>query len=205
LWNWYAPALWNRFVVEPVRVLAASVGLSEREFRELVRVAYVKAAEFQARGLVHFHAIIRLDDPEDRGLPPGVTITANELAAAIRQAGRRALFNGDVGGATGEMRFGEQLHARVVQDGADDDARDPGQVAAYVAKYSRKGSHEQIMGRGASAEQLRERRARAARADGDGGDPCVRAGRPGCCRAVDAHAWISRSLRDQVAVLYDFR
>jgi hypothetical protein len=73
LWNWYAPALWNRFVIEPVRVLAASVGLSERAFRELVRVAYVKAAEFQARGLVHFHAIIRLDDPADRGLPPAST------------------------------------------------------------------------------------------------------------------------------------
>jgi hypothetical protein len=130
--------------------------LSEREFRELVRVAYIKAAEFQARGLVHFHAIIRLDDPEDRGLPPGVAITANELAAAIGQAGRRAVVNGDVGGATVQMRFGKQLHARVVQDGADDDARDRGQVAAYVAKYSCKGSHEQIMGRGASPEQLRE-------------------------------------------------
>jgi hypothetical protein len=157
LWNWYAPALWNRFVIELVRVLAASAGLSERAFRALVRVAYVKAAEFQARGLVHFHAIIRLDDPEDRGLPAGVAITANELAAAIRQAGRRAWFNGDVGGATIQMRFGEQLHARVVRDDADDDARDPGQVAAYVAKYSCKGSHEQIMGRGASPEQLRER------------------------------------------------
>jgi hypothetical protein len=41
-----------------------------------------------------------------------------------------------------------------VQDGADDDARDRGQVAAYVAKYSCKGSHEQITGRGASPEQL---------------------------------------------------
>jgi hypothetical protein len=70
------------------------------------------------------------------------------LAAAIRQAGRRAWFNGDVGGATVEMRFGEQLHARVVQDGADDDARDPGQVAAYVAKYSCKGSHERPSRRG---------------------------------------------------------
>lgn len=44
-----------------------------------------------------------------------------------------------------------------MQDGADDDARDPRQVAAYVAKYSCKGSHEQIIGRGASPEQLRER------------------------------------------------
>jgi hypothetical protein len=158
LWNWYAPALSNRFVVELVRVLAARAGLSEHEFRKLVRVAYVKAAEFQARGLVHFHAIIRIDDAEDRALAPSADISADELAAAIGQAGRRACFSGHVGGGeVVELRFGEQLHARVVQDGTDDEACDPGQVAAYVAKYSCKGSHEQITGRGASPEQLRER------------------------------------------------
>jgi hypothetical protein len=68
--------------------------------------------------LVHFHAIIRLDDPEDRALPPGVQITADQLVAAVGKAARRALFNGDVGGGqTVEMRFGKQLHVRVVQDG----------------------------------------------------------------------------------------
>jgi hypothetical protein len=158
LWNWHAPALWNRFVVELVRVLAAGAGLSEREFRLLVRVAYVKAAEFQARGLVHFHAIVRLDDPQDRALPAGVEISSDELVAAIGVAAGRASFNGHVGdGDVVELGFGEQLHARVVQDGADGEARDPGQVAAYVAKYACKGSHEQITGRGASPEQLRER------------------------------------------------
>jgi hypothetical protein len=43
-----------------------------------------------------------------------------------------------------DVRFGQQLHTRVLA-GADD-ARElnPGQVAAYVAKYSCKASHEQI-------------------------------------------------------------
>jgi hypothetical protein len=158
LWNWYAPALWNRFVVELVRVLAAGAGLSEREFRSRVRVAYVKAAEFQARGLVHFHAIVRLDDPEDRALPPGVGISSDELVAAIGRAAGRASFYGHVGGGdVVELCFGEQLHARVLQRGEDGEALGPEQVAGYVAKYACKGSHEQITGRGASPEQLRER------------------------------------------------
>jgi hypothetical protein len=74
LWNWHAPALWNRFVTELVRVLASKAGLNERQVRELVRIAYAKVAEFQARGLVHFHAIIRLDNPADRALAPHLEV-----------------------------------------------------------------------------------------------------------------------------------
>lgn len=66
LWNWHAPALWNRFMVNLVCVLASRAGLSERAWRQRVRVAFAKVAEFQARGLVHFHAIVRLDGAEDR-------------------------------------------------------------------------------------------------------------------------------------------
>jgi hypothetical protein len=156
LWNWHAPALWNRFVVELVRVLAANAGLSEREVRRLLRIAYAKVAEFQLRGLVHFHAIIRLDDAKDRARSPGLTITADELAAAIGQAGRRARFNGHAGGKVVQLHFGKQLHTRVLHVGEDGQALDPEQVAAYVAKYSCKGSHEQITRRGPSPEQLRE-------------------------------------------------
>jgi hypothetical protein len=70
LWNWHAPGLWNRFVTELVRGLSAHAGLSESAVRELVRVSYLKVAEFQARGLVHFHAMIRLESPADRALSP---------------------------------------------------------------------------------------------------------------------------------------
>jgi hypothetical protein len=157
LWNWHAPALWNRFVVELVRALATDAGLSEREVRKVLRIAYAKVAEFQLRGLVHFHAIIRLDHPEDRALAPGLGITADELAAAIAQAGRRSSYNGDVGnGEMVRLRFGEQLHTRLLPNGEDGEALDPEQVAAYVAKYSCKGSHEAITRSGASPEQLRD-------------------------------------------------
>jgi hypothetical protein len=158
LWNWHAPALWNRFTIELVRVLAARAGLSEREWRQRVRVAFAKVAEFQARGLVHFHAIIRLDGAEDRATAPGVAVSADELCDAIRQAAGRARFGGDVGdGETTAIRFGEQLHTRVLAGAQDGRELNPGQVAAYVAKYSCKASHEQITSRDSDPERWRDR------------------------------------------------
>jgi len=157
LWNWQAPALWNRFVIELVRVLAARSGLSEREWRQLVRVAYAKVAEFQARGLVHFHVAVRLDGAEDRALAPGVVVSPEELCEAIREAAAGARLDGDAGdGETVELRFGEQLHTRVLAGGGEGELC-ADQVAAYVAKYSCKSSHEQITSRDAEPRRWREK------------------------------------------------
>jgi replication initiator protein RepSA len=155
LWNWHAPTLWNRFVIELARVLAGRTGLSERAWRKLVRIAYAKVAEFQARGLVHFHAIIRLDGAEDRATAPGVGISAEELCDAIRTAAGTARLDGDADdGETIHIHFGEQLHTRLLT-GDDNGELRAEQVAAYVAKYSCKASHEQITTR--EGEQAGER------------------------------------------------
>jgi hypothetical protein len=158
LWNWHAPALWNRFTVDLVRVLAARAGLSERQWRKQVRVAFAKVAEFQARGLVHFHAIVRLDGAEDRATAPGVAVSSQELCAAIRKAAGRAQLQGDAGGGeTIDMRFGEQLHTRVLVGAEETQELSPGRVAAYVAKYSCKASHEQITSRDTDPGRWRDR------------------------------------------------
>jgi len=158
LWNWHAPALWNRFTIELVRVLASRAGLSERAWRTQVRLAFAKVAEFQARGLVHFHAILRLDGAEDRASAPGVAVSSEELCDAIREAAGRAGLDGDAGaGETIDMRFGEQLHTRVLTGVDDGRELSPGQVAAYVAKYSCKASHEQITTRDTDPDRWRER------------------------------------------------
>jgi hypothetical protein len=158
LWNWHAPALWNRFIVELVRVLAARAGLSEREWRRRVRVAFAKVAEFQARGLVHFHAIVRLDGAEDRATTPRVQVSPQELCDAMREAAGRARLDGDAGnGQTTEIRFGEQLHTRVLAGAQDGRELSPGHVAAYVAKYSCKASHEQITTRDSDPDRWRDR------------------------------------------------
>jgi hypothetical protein len=158
LWNWHAPALWNRFTIELVRVLAAYGGLSERVWRQRARIAFAKVAEFQARGLVHFHAIIRLDGAEDRATAPGVAVSPEELCDAIRQAAGRARLDGGTGdGETIDVRFGEQLRTRVLAGAEDGRELSPGQVAAYVAKYSCKASHEQITTRDMDPDRWRER------------------------------------------------
>jgi hypothetical protein len=159
MWNWNAPALWNRFMIELVRVLAADSALSESAWRKLVRVAYAKVAEFQARGLVHFHAIIRLDHSTDRAKAPGVHVSAEMLSDAIATAaGRARLTADDAGdGPVREVRFGEQLHTRVLAGGRAGCDLDPEAVAAYVAKYSCKGSHEAITRRDMTVDQLRDR------------------------------------------------
>ncbi len=46
---------------------------------EQVRVSYAKVAEYQRRGVVHFHAIIRLDGPALRYLMPGCMISATHM------------------------------------------------------------------------------------------------------------------------------
>ena len=48
-----------------VRRLAAGLGMSEAALGRELRVSYAKVAEFQKRGVVHFHAIIRLDGADD--------------------------------------------------------------------------------------------------------------------------------------------
>jgi hypothetical protein len=92
LWNAVAPELWRRTMgVYVYRTLAHLLGWSEAEVKRTVRVRYTKVAEFQARGAVHFHAVIRLDatppaDDPERVTPPPLPFTAELLAAAVRLA-----------------------------------------------------------------------------------------------------------------------
>jgi hypothetical protein len=107
---------------------------------------------------VHFHAIIRLDGAQDRATAPGVIVSADELCDAIRHAAGRARFDGDAGnGETTAIFFGEQLHTRVLAGAEDGRELNPGQVAAYVAKYSCKASHDQITTRDSGPERWRDR------------------------------------------------
>jgi hypothetical protein len=57
VWNAHAPELWRRTVIGLRRALDKTA----RAHGARVRLSYAKAAEFQHRGLIHFHAIFRLD------------------------------------------------------------------------------------------------------------------------------------------------
>jgi replication initiator protein RepSA len=157
LWNWHAPALWNRFAIELARVLASRAELSERAWRKLMRIAYAKVAEFQARGLMHFHAIVRLDSAEDRAATPSIDVSPEQLCEAIRQAAGSARLDGHAGnGDTIAIHFGEKLHTRILAGDEHAELRAE-QVAAYVAKYSCKTSHEQITTRDSDPDRWRDR------------------------------------------------
>ncbi len=83
LFNACAPELWRRFTITLRRTLARQAGLAAQ-----VRVSYAKVAEYQRRGVVHFHAIVRIDGPAGPADPPPAWVTIALLTAAIDQAAR---------------------------------------------------------------------------------------------------------------------
>ena len=88
VWNNTAGELWRRTkqaIERHLNQLARHRGLPYG-----VRVSHGKAAEYQARGAVHFHVLLRLDglDPADpaRLLPPPPGLTVADLEDATRHA-----------------------------------------------------------------------------------------------------------------------
>ncbi len=55
-----------------------------KQLRAEVRARFVKVAEYQARGIVHYHAVIRLDAPGDSYQPPPLRYDTALLTAAIQ-------------------------------------------------------------------------------------------------------------------------
>ncbi|HKG50910.1 MAG TPA: replication initiator [Actinomycetales bacterium] len=147
--NWYAPELWRRFTIALRRRLADDLGVPRRELGDLVVPAFAKVAEFQRRGLVHFHALIRLDGPGEDYPGPATNVTAEQLGqAVVHAAGAVSVTTAPwtLGAPTWELRFGEQVDARPVHGAADrDTARGdmhPQMVAAYIAKYATKAAED---------------------------------------------------------------
>ena len=147
VWQWWAPELWRRFTIALRRQLARHLGLSETATRQLVRVQFAKVAEFQRRGVIHFHALIRLDGQptDDAYPPPAVQVDSQTLAELVRAAAAQVAFTApaiDGRDRARRLRFGAQIDARPVTGRADRETHDaelhPETVAAYIAKYATK-------------------------------------------------------------------
>ena len=111
-----------------------------------VRVAHGKAAEYQARGAVHFHALFRLDgydpaDPDRLLAPPSCIVVADlEDAtwwAADAIAYRTPPHPARPGGWT--ITWGTEIDIRVITMAGTGSVTDLA-VASYLAKYSTKGT-----------------------------------------------------------------
>jgi hypothetical protein len=105
-------------------------------------VSFVKVAEFQRRGVVHFHALIRLDGPGTDYQPPQTSIDAVELAKAIRQAAAHVRLTVDMPDGPGlVLRFGEQLDTQTINGGHTKELT-PEHAARYIAKYATKSAED---------------------------------------------------------------
>jgi hypothetical protein len=146
VWNALAPELWRRTTEYAKRALAQLAGVSRRGLDRVVRVSFCKVAEYQARGAVHFHAVIRLDatpleDDASAPAPPPPCFTGELLARAVELAAQRVAVPvpelDEDQAVTLVVRWGAQLDVRPIA------TTEPGElsaeaVAAYVAKYATK-------------------------------------------------------------------
>ncbi|MGQ4716295.1 replication initiator protein RepSA [Streptomyces anulatus] len=142
LFNNHVGDLWMRFTTRLRREIAARAGLTQVELKESARLSYGKVAEFQKRGAIHFHSVMRIDGPDGPGTPPPSWATVDLLTDSIRAAARHnytsvsAPAAGDQPART--FRWGTQLDVRpVVAFGDGSDVTEQA-VASYVAKYATK-------------------------------------------------------------------
>ncbi|MFF3558512.1 replication initiator protein RepSA [Streptomyces sp. NPDC002574] len=142
LFNNHAGQLWQRFTNRLRREIAARAGLTQRAMAEVLRVSFGKVAEFQKRGAVHFHAVIRLDGPDGPDTTPPAWATTGLLEDAIRAAAHHAYTSVSVPAAADQpartFRWGAQLDVRPVKAFGDGSDITEQAVASYVAKYATK-------------------------------------------------------------------
>ncbi|WP_406374508.1 replication initiation protein [Streptomyces sp. NBC_00647] len=142
LWQAQSGGLWHRFVLELRRKISRTAGLSRGEFSESARLSYAKVAEYQRRGLVHFHAVIRLDGREGaNSTPPGWATTAL-LSEAVRGAAERVRLLAPGPDIVGPrlLRFGQQIDVRPIFAFGAGERLTSSAVAGYIAKYATKGA-----------------------------------------------------------------
>ncbi|MFJ8800986.1 replication initiator [Streptomyces sp. NPDC102487] len=143
LWNAHAGMLWRRFSIYLRREIAKRAGLTQRDFADFARVSFAKVAEYQKRGAVHFHAVIRIDGPEGGDTPPPVWATAELLADAIGAAAAQSRVDGPViDGRSHGFAFGKQIDVRAIRSADFDGGQELTEraVASYIAKYATKGA-----------------------------------------------------------------
>lgn len=160
VWNLSAGELWRRTKQAAERYLAhlarkrriprVVIGYTpDGKARTVapVRLSHGKAAEFQTRGVVHFHTLLRLDGVAELDptavVPPPDGFTTDDITAAIEHAVRHVAFTTPAHPdrpdgwpiAWGDPDKG--LDVRPISLSGDGDITDS-MVAGYLAKYATK-------------------------------------------------------------------
>ncbi|NLT55535.1 MAG: hypothetical protein GXX79_13440, partial [Actinomycetales bacterium] len=138
VFNVMSGELWRRTIDHAAKALK----------RLRVRASFAKVAEMQTRGVVHFHALIRLDhldsDPDHPAPPPAGT-DPEQLRAVLLEAAAHTAFTtpGHADKPDGwVITWGQQVDCRAVR--ADHDVTEVSEraVAAYLAKYATKSTED---------------------------------------------------------------
>ncbi|MHC5259159.1 replication initiator protein RepSA [Streptomyces sp. UC4497] len=139
LWNNHAGDLWRRFTIYLRREIATRAGLTQAALRDACRVSFGKVAEFQKRGAIHFHAVIRFDGPDGPDSAPPAWATLALLDDAIRSAAARvAVPVAPAGAFPGRtLRWGTQIDVQPIGALGHEELTEQA-VASYVAKYATK-------------------------------------------------------------------
>ncbi len=156
VWNLFSGELWHRTKQAAERHLAklarqrgiprVQIVTASGKTRTVppVRLSHGKAAEFQARGAVHFHALVRLDgvDPTDPTavIPPPAAFTVADLVDALRHSVGKVTFTtpGHPDRLEGwPIAWGEQVDIRPISLSGRGEVTDS-MVAGYLAKYATK-------------------------------------------------------------------
>lgn len=125
IWNNRVTELWRRTTISTRRHLAGLLGTTVRAFDQSHRLAYVKVVEYQTRGLIHLHALLRLDPVTATEAQSDSAMLAAAVHAAIAQASAPNPLPGFP-----PIRWGNRNQVDVVAvDGRQ-------HLAGYLAKYT---------------------------------------------------------------------
>lgn len=137
LWHAHAGRLWDRFCYMARRHFATAAGITQSRLPEHLRMSFAKVAEYQKRGAVHFHAVVRLDGPEGPDATPPLWATVELLEVALRSAAAAVEVRMPYVAPLGEyvFRFGSELEVSSIGQGFSGAEVTDQAVAGYVAKY----------------------------------------------------------------------
>lgn len=145
LFNAMAGELWRRLTTYLRRELARAVGESRAGLNRLAKVSFMKVAEYQARGVVHFHVVIRIDGPDGPTTTPPGYANHGLLEACLRRAARAVRVDvPDPAAGVRTMVFGRQVDVQAIagNDELGEAAISSRHVALYVSKYVTKGAED---------------------------------------------------------------
>ena len=127
IFNARVGALWHHTVIAVSRHLAVAAGIPVRTFNRAWRLSFAKVVEFQARGVVHIHALVRLDHLDDR---PAV-LDGSDLVTAFAAAVARVTVQNPLNPSR-RVQWGIQTDLQPIPPERRRIA------AAYLAKYATK-------------------------------------------------------------------